>query len=86
MIIAVPEQHTTVASGIGIPEHTVTLTWYRWWCSVCQTSPTNAAASHAIGALGQGDWHLATMQCHTEGQLSLLPPTPQDWGFPAGAR
>jgi hypothetical protein len=85
VIVAVPEQHTTVFSGIGIPEHEVTLTWYRWWCSVCRI-PATAYASHASGALEQADWHLATVQCHTDGQLSLLPPTPQDWGFPAGAR
>jgi len=72
VIVAVPEQTTTVASGIGIPEHEIVLTWYRWWCSVCQVSAENARASHAGGALEQAEWHLETVQCHFVGQLALF--------------
>lgn len=85
MIIAVPEEHKTVASGIGVPEYVVVLVWYRWWCSACRLSAPSYC-SHASGALDQARWHLATVQCHVEGQLSLIVPTPQDWGFPAGTR
>jgi hypothetical protein len=73
VIIAVPEQHTTVGSGIGIPEHTCVLTWYRWWCSACRVSAVNAWSSHASGALEQAEHHLRTVQCHAEGQLTLFP-------------
>lgn len=79
MIVAVPEQVTTVASGIGVPEHTTVLTWYRWWCSACHISAPNAAASHADLALRQGDYHLEVEQCHTAGQLALF-------AAPGGAR
>lgn len=73
MIVAVPEQVTTVASGIGIPEYTTVLTWYRWWCSACRLLSPRARASHADLALRQGDWHLDAAQCHTAGQLALFP-------------
>lgn len=72
MIVAVPEQHAAVFSGIGIPQHTAVLTWYRWWCSVCRVSAVNAACSHAVGALEQAEHHLAVEQCHVVGQLSLF--------------
>lgn len=72
MIIAVPEQETVWASGIGIPEHQATLTWYRWWCSVCRVSSRYAKASHADLALRQGDYHLEVAQCHVVGQLALF--------------
>ena len=72
MIVAVPEQETTVASGIGIPEYTTVLTWYRWWCSACRTSSPHVRASHAELALRQGDRHAAAEQCHVVGQLALF--------------
>lgn len=71
MILAVPEQHATVASGIGIPEYTTALTWYRWWCSICRLL-ADAVASHAVLALRQGDQHAEAAQCHTTGQLALF--------------
>jgi hypothetical protein len=81
VIVAVPEQRTVLFSGIGIPEHTAVSTWYRWWCSTCRVSAPSYC-SHASLALDQAQWHLETVQCHVEGQMSLIVPTPQDWGFP----
>lgn len=72
MIVAVPEQYTTVASGIGVPEHAVVLTFYRWWCSACRLLAPAVRASHADLALRQGDHHLAAEQCHVVGQLELF--------------
>lgn len=77
-----PEQETVWGSGIGIPEHQAVLTSYRWWCSVCRVFSEGNKWSNARLALRQADWHLATVQCHVEGQLSLIVPTPRDWGFP----
>lgn len=76
MIVAIPEQKTVIASGIGIPAYTTVLTWWRWWCSICRVLAA-ACASHAELALRQGDRHLETAQCHVVGQLAL---------FPGGAR
>jgi hypothetical protein len=73
VIIAVAERRTVVASGIGVPEYASVLTWYRWWCSICQVSAEHARASHPDGALSQGDHHLLAAECHTEGQLPLFP-------------
>jgi hypothetical protein len=72
VIVAVPEQHTTTAGGIGIPEYTAVLTWYRWWCSVCRILAPAARASHAELALRQGERHAAAEQCHVVGQLELF--------------
>jgi hypothetical protein len=72
VIVAVPEQQTVVASGIGVPEYTTVLTSYRWWCSACRISAPVARASHADLALRQGGQHLADAQCHTVGQLALF--------------
>jgi hypothetical protein len=72
MILAVPEQQTVVASGIGIPAYTSVLTWWRWWCSVCRILAPGVKASHADLALAQGDYHAEREQCHTEGQLALF--------------
>jgi hypothetical protein len=77
VIVAVPEQVTIWAGS----ERDV-LTSYRWWCSVCRVSAAGTKASHADLALKQSEWHLAIEQCHAEGQLSLVAPTAQDWGFP----
>ena len=71
MILAVPEQLTTVASGIGIPENVTVLTWWRWWCSACRVLAATCW-SHAELALRQGDRHLAAEQCHVVGQLTLF--------------
>jgi hypothetical protein len=72
VIVAVPEQKTVVASGIGTPERTSVLTWYRWWCSVCRVLAPGVKASHAELALRQGDHHAAAEQCHVAGQLALF--------------
>lgn len=72
MILAVPEQRTTVASGLGVPEHTVVLTFYRWWCSMCRLLAPGVQFSHAELALRQGDHHAAAEQCHVVGQLALF--------------
>ena len=72
MIVAAPEQYTVRSSGIGIPEHTSVLTWYRWWCSACRISAVNVKCSHAVGALQQAEHHLRTEQCHVVGQLELF--------------
>lgn len=72
MIIAVPQQETVRSSGINIPEHESVLTWYRWWCSVCKVT-ADGYCSHPDSALGQGERHMRTAQCHVVGQLSLLP-------------
>ncbi len=72
MIIAVPEEVRTVASGYGVPEYRTVLVWYRWWCTVCRVL-AEAAASHAELALRQGDYHLARERCHEAGQLALFP-------------
>jgi hypothetical protein len=71
MILAVPQQATTVASGIGIPEYRTVLTTWTWWCTVCRI-PAPARWSHADLALRQGDHHAAAEQCHTVGQLELF--------------
>lgn len=60
MIVAVPEQETTTASGIGIPEYSTVLTWYRFWCTECRLL-ADVSCSHASGALEQGDHHLTTV-------------------------
>jgi hypothetical protein len=73
VIVAVPEQQTVVASGIGIPAYATVLTWYRWWCSSCRVLAPGVTASHAVLALSQGDHHLAAEQCHVSGQLALFP-------------
>lgn len=80
MIIAVPLQRTEVFSGIGIPQHTAVVTWYRWWCTSCRvpSGPANAW-SHASYALQMGEHHEQRAQCQTLGQLSLF-------ALPAGAR
>jgi hypothetical protein len=70
VILAVPEQLATVASGIGIPEHRTVLTWWRWWCSACRI--TGQRVSHAGMALDRGDRHTQAEQCHTVGQLALF--------------
>jgi hypothetical protein len=72
VIVAVPEQETVMASGIGIPAYASVLTWYRWWCSVCRVLAPAAKASHADLALRQGEWHAEREQCHTVGQLALF--------------
>jgi hypothetical protein len=72
MILAVPEQQTVVASGIGVPAYTTVLTWWRWWCSVCRILAPATKASHAGLALRQGEHHAKQEQCHTEGQLALF--------------
>lgn len=74
MILAVPKQHTTVASGIGIPEYRTVLTWWSWWCSICRIA--GGQSSHADMALDRGDRHAETAQCHTVGQLVLFAMTP----------
>lgn len=72
MILAVPEQQPVMSRGLGIPERTSVLTWYRWWCSACRLT-ADGRCSHAALALGQGDRHAAAEQCHASGQLALFP-------------
>ncbi|HEX5772443.1 MAG TPA: hypothetical protein VFY11_15890 [Nocardioidaceae bacterium] len=72
MILAVPCQTSTVAAGIGVPEHPIVITMWRWWCSQCRLAQPSGASSHAAGALARGDWHAAAEQCHTVGQLALF--------------
>jgi hypothetical protein len=71
MILAVPEQHTVSASGIGVPAYTTVLTWWRWWCSICRVL-AGTQASHADLALRQGEVHAEREQCHVTGQLALF--------------
>jgi hypothetical protein len=71
MILAVPEQHTTVASGAGIPERTTVLTWWRWWCSSCRAG-SDGRSSHPDMALRSGDRHADAEQCDVVGQMALF--------------
>lgn len=69
-ILAIPEQHATVATGIGRPEYRTVLTWWRWWCSACRIG--GGRVSHADMALERGDRHVEDEQCHSVGQLALF--------------
>jgi hypothetical protein len=71
MILAVPQQTRTVASGIGIPEYPTVITCWSWWCTACRI-PSGPRWSHADLALRQGDHHVTAEQCHTVGQLELF--------------
>jgi hypothetical protein len=70
VILAVPQQTHTVASGVGIPEYRTVITWWAWWCSVCRIG--GSRVSHAGMALDRGDRHAQAEQCHTVGQLELF--------------
>jgi hypothetical protein len=71
VILAVPEQQTVHASGIGASGRTSVLTWWRWWCSACRLLAAGMW-SHAELALRQGDRHAEAEQCHVVGQLALF--------------
>jgi hypothetical protein len=63
-------EERTVASGIGVPEHTVVVVWFRYRCPGC--GDVGLRCSHRVLAEGQGARHEARNQCTVVGQLALF--------------